>query len=85
MLSVVGARHARVTSPSVAAMDQVVEAQPQPDAASVVSVTSSAEAEESGLILDLWRRVSRMGRRTPQGQVVHVPEGSSPIGNIQGC
>ena len=63
-------------------MDQVV--QPQPDVVSVVSVTSSAEAEESGLILDLWRRVSRMGRRTPQGQVVHAPEGSSPTGNLQG-
>ena len=43
-------------------MDQVVEVQSQPDAASVHSVqSSSVDVEETTLIQDLWRRVSRMG------------------------
>ena len=71
-------------SPDVETMDQVVDAGPQADSVSVISVTSSAEAEESGLLSDLWRRVRYMRGRNSAEQVVHAPEGSSPTGSLQG-
>ena len=46
----------------------------------VVSVASSAEPEEPGLIQDLWRRVSRYGRRAQEGQIVAREES----GDLQG-
>ena len=64
-------------------MDQVVEVRSQADAASVVSVNSSEPPEESGLLSDLWRRVRYIRWRNTVEQVVHVPEGSSPTGNLQ--
>ena len=36
----------------------------------VVSVASSVEPEEPGIIQDLWRRVRRYGRRTQEEQIV---------------
>ena len=64
-------------------MDQVVDARPQADAVSVVSVTSSEPVEESGLLSGLWRRVRHIGGQNPSGTRVHSPAGSSSTGNLQ--
>ena len=73
-------------SPKSGAMtEQVVETQHHADAeevASVVSVASSVEPEEPGIISDLWRRVRRYGRQA-QEQIVHTPEESEGTDNLQ--
>ena len=66
-------------------MEQVDETQHHADAeevVSVVSVASSVESEEPGIISDLWRRVRRYGRRA-QEQSVHTPEESEGTNNLQ--
>ena len=65
-------------------MDEAVEAvevRSQADAASVVSVHSSAPSE--GVLSDLWRRVRRFRGRSPVEPLEDAAEGGSPTRNLQ--
>ena len=44
-------------------MEQITEAQERPEAVPVVEVESSVEGEHPGILVNIWDRMSRFGRR----------------------
>ena len=47
-------------------MEQIVETQEQTEAIPVIEVESSVEGEHPGILVNIWDRASRFGRRREQ-------------------